>query len=264
MPTLQQVVQYEPPVSRATIQQWQQQIDAILPSTEETSGLVLVWEPGHAWAVDGVWQVVERWFLYETFPLWTQRPEIVEELHGEPPSRLNHYNPITQQIDQVTTITQRQWDLFRRTGQFGKPFWVIQGQAGGHQWAYSQTEQRLRKLAGLSADPPLPGDLPYAPFDQRVMTHLRFYRALRETQEDIRRSRAGRTLRRKGTTQEFERQWRETYVAWLESQITMELGRDLKRAADKLGADAPRVDTDFTTEWEAAKYSFLETGRVRA
>lgn len=261
----QSPVQYDPPVDGATLAVWQSALDALFPVSMEVSHFRNVWEPGNAWMVDGMWQVVERFFLYEMFPIWTVSDDaILEELEGPPPRSVNVYDRHRQDVANVTTITQRQWNLYRETDKqyFARPYWVIQGDTGGHKLSYSTTERTLRKFAGLSADAALPGMLDYAPFDQRVVAHLHHLASMRRFRQRLHADRRARTAQMKAQRASMEREARALQLKWIEAEVDMEAARPIRREAVGQNADPRRVDTDFSREWETAKAAFLDTGKL--
>ena len=263
----QSPVQYDPPVSASEHAVWQSALDTLFPVSDEASHFRVVWEPGNAWMVDGMWQVVERWFLYEMFPIWTQSDEgVLEELDGPPPHALNRYRSDLQDVATVTTITQRQWDLYRETDRrfFARPYWVIQGDIGGHKCAYATAERTLRKFAGLAPDAPLPGTLDYAPFDARVVRHLHHLADLRRFRQRLHADRRLRVAQSKAQRLGREREARALQLRWIEDEIDMEAARAVRREAVSQNADPRRVDTDFSREWETTRATFLETGRLGA
>ncbi len=257
-------VRYDAPVSPETLAAWNRQLETLFPKTDELSHLLIRWEPGNAWVVDGVWQAVERWFIWELFPLWTQDELIQRECKSTiAPRELNHYDGTKHRVMMVTTITQPQYEMYQETGMFAKPLWVIQGEKGGHPMWYGQAEKRMRKLAGLPTEAPYPGDLPYAPFDSRVIKHMEHFARLRQLQAEVRNTRRSRSDAMKAQMTAKEREWRVAFIKWMEEQITPETGKTLNRVIDKLGLDAKRADTDYSREWEEGKNRFIETGYLR-
>lgn len=69
-------------------------------------------------------------------------------------------------------LTHYQWDLYQRFGCFAQPFWIVQGAKGGHKRQFNDIETRLLAGMGLPTTPPLAGDLPYAPVDNRTIDAL--------------------------------------------------------------------------------------------
>jgi hypothetical protein len=168
---------------------WQEQLDAAT-AVDDTNiaRLWLHWVPGDPW------QPVHRWFVFQLQP-WHQikNEGYKQELRGPHP-RTNaqlvyRQRVIDGKIELRPSITggpcrfidRNQWvlhrELQRRFGWNVMPryFWVIQGDAGGHPYQITDSEQALRQAQGLPADVPCAGDLPYAPFDRRVLTALQRY-----------------------------------------------------------------------------------------
>jgi len=69
-------------------------------------------------------------------------------------------------------VTRQEWELFRMLKAIPKIFWIIQGAHGGHKRVFDPLEQKYLAMAGLPTDPPAPGALPYAEFDQNVLFQL--------------------------------------------------------------------------------------------
>lgn len=69
-------------------------------------------------------------------------------------------------------LTRAQWALWKRFGAYAIPYWILQGHAGGHRRRFSATEQRLLRARRQPETPPIAGDLPYAPWDERVKAKL--------------------------------------------------------------------------------------------
>jgi hypothetical protein len=69
-------------------------------------------------------------------------------------------------------ITQRQWLLWRSEKAFAEPIWIVQGENGGHKRRFSELEGVILRKAGLPREAPDPGDLPFAPFDDRILDKL--------------------------------------------------------------------------------------------
>jgi predicted dehydrogenase len=74
-----------------------------------------------------------------------------------------------------TRFRLRQSAYFKEHGKIPIAFWIIQGDQGGHRLEYGEHEATLAQFYGGSREPPAPGSLPYAPFDNRVLAALRGY-----------------------------------------------------------------------------------------
>lgn len=168
---------YDPPVSRETMRLWQADLDTLAPAADRRARLILRWEPGD------VWQPVQRlliWMCQD--PRWVNtEPWIVAELRKNSPRSNGHYCGIghclcalkkNRWVGGVAKWVDREaWRLYRDTGLYGTRWWTIQGHGGGHRflWEPDELASKLSQTNGGPADTPSPGDLPYAPFDHRVL-----------------------------------------------------------------------------------------------
>jgi hypothetical protein len=130
---------------------WAGQLSAFGKPNDQLSWLELVFHP---W-----W---ERWVIYQCIPAWaTNGFVLLAPASGTPLLNLEQ-----QMLDPV------QWHIYQTKGIFASPYWVIQGNQGGHRrrlWPY---EIAIAEVSGLVGKVPDPGSLPYANFDQRVMERL--------------------------------------------------------------------------------------------
>jgi len=117
-----------------------------------------------------------------------------------------------------------QWDLFQQTGCYSQRFWIIQGHKGGHKWRLSEAERGLLQNMGVGGDTPLPGDLPYAEYDQRVFTKIargdrlmRWRMAQPWDDRQERKTEAGLWVRR--DRHDEEQQFQQEMYDWLMDQI---------------------------------------------
>jgi hypothetical protein len=150
---------------------WQQELDKIAPPNGKTTTLKLVWVPGEEWAPVG------RFVIYQLSPKGVI-PFFVNEadLKGPDPRTFGHYDRILGYFVQTRkdlTIDRTQWLLYRETGCYGSPYWVVQGTNGGHLRRFTPTQAALSKLEGGWTEPPAPGDLPFALPDNRTWKALR-------------------------------------------------------------------------------------------
>ena len=180
---------YERPVPR----EWVEALAEVYPHDPMTDYPIIVWEPGYDWVLEGnkTNEVVERFMLYRTMPVEAFNPSdatngewnqgVLDELRGPSPESLRQVIrmpsapiPGTVRIIPGTGIVnQRTWEIFRATGRYAQPIWCIQGSHGGTPMRYQPIEQMRCRLQGLPSQPPDPGTLPYAEFDQRVIVALK-------------------------------------------------------------------------------------------
>jgi hypothetical protein len=169
---------------------WQLELEQIAgPRSSRIPWLLLDWEPGATWGDE----VVQRWLIYECVP--------IARLFGDPDLRsqlaahqlvraLNGPSPASQRtwatrggrwvMQSDSLVTQRQWELWRETGCYANPYWVLQGRRGGHKWRLNPHERRVLKAAGHLPELPPLGAWCYAPWDNRVREMLVRERELRE------------------------------------------------------------------------------------
>lgn len=143
-------------------------------------------------------------------------------------------------------VDQPAWDLFEETGRYGRSYWVVQGEHGGHKRRYSNVERQLARLHRKHLEPPHPGDLPYAPVDKRVFDKLAPYDQLLGWEYAFRRDEADPTM---FDVKEKEAMTgvRSQYWSWLEGQVDAafdSVETVSKRVPVPVRDDAPQIDYD--------------------
>lgn len=157
---------------------WVADLAAISPPQDHASHLELWWEAGFPWAP------AQRWVLYNLIPLTprslTQLLDFRDWLDAEGPCTCA-YEWRSTAADAYwcgrcqrarSQARQRIWRTFVDRGYYAQPFWVIQGQQGGHPATYTQDESVIAQHHGLPKEPPTTGTLSYAPWDWRVKRHI--------------------------------------------------------------------------------------------
>lgn len=161
-------------------------LSVITPKNDLTTSLLARWEPGDPW------QPVERWVLWQLFPPSALPPDarhlaaqIWTELRGPHPRSTGHWCAVgwcqcRKKLNgwrggAAKCINRQQWELYRETGRYARLWWIVQGTNGGHRYRLDQSEARLARLHTGRDDTPAPGELPYAPLDQRVLGAIRPY-----------------------------------------------------------------------------------------
>jgi hypothetical protein len=250
---------------RTPIKAWTDQLAAFAPQQDHMPWLKLVWFPGEDY------EPVQRWAIYEMFPmldlLWdTTR----EDLEGESPRKRGEWVsddsvPGGKRWKSESTVSLQQWELFRETNCYPTLFWIIQGEHGGHKWMLTQQEQQFLQAAGIHPhDTPAPGDLPYAPFDQRVMKQLHRYNDLkgRDHEMYLQEKKYGKQAAVQIVDGQRDRQKRDFKMELqkflrLQVQQTLEENWDVvRRAIDALGtADDGSY---FDRHEEESEQSFIE------
>jgi hypothetical protein len=239
-----------PPVDDVTLANWRQRLRMVSPHHDNLSYLHLMWEPG--WP----WEPVGRWMLFECLPIQFVDPEFVKDLQGDDPAKLTTHDAVTGEIEQKTLVTAMQWRIYRETGRYGRPFWVIQGENGGHKVFLSDVEKKLLKMAGYPDSFPAPGELPYAPFDNRVIDHVVRHDKLQRANGDVKRmARMAAT----GNT-DRARALRREVVKWLGEQMEESAKALIKQLHD---SDAPVDRTQLTSETQMDERTeeYVEHGR---
>lgn len=248
--------------------EWEDRLAEISPPTNRFTYLKLVWEPGYPWETP-----VDRYFIYQMVPERAVDESVLEQLRDfPPPSKMGNYfdpylvNEETGQLGKFVNnpdclITERAWHLFQETRCWGRPFWVIQGENGGHKRWFSPVEQKFLKLAGLPQDPPEPGALPYADFNEKTVAMLMAHDLLLGTQAPLRRSKSLLQGVRDERYEAQEEEFRRKLIGWLAAQVT-EAGEGVMESL--MVMDAPRADIDvklLEQREEQATENFIKTGK---
>ncbi len=167
--------------------EWMAELRRISPVSRVHSYLIPVW-----------YRQGQRWVLYDALPAVLIRPdkaygmitgvELLDLLTGMPIV----WRP---KFERAREVSQFQWAMFQRHKAYVRPFWVLQGDRGGHQVAFTQWQQHLLSVKHLPMTPPpigmaewekahlkwamTDGDPLYepsylhpCPFDNRVIAHL--------------------------------------------------------------------------------------------
>jgi len=149
---------------------WQAELDRIATPGGKTSWLHLYWEPGYDW------EPVGRWMIGQVIPAQSIPSAIRDMLEGPNPADHGHFENDEyghpRWVTDLPGITRRQWQFHKETGNYLRPYWVVQGSRGGHRYQFSFTERRIIEMNGGDPNPPAPGDLPYATPDQRTFAQL--------------------------------------------------------------------------------------------
>lgn len=153
-------------VSVAPPEGWEEALRAESPITTRYSHLRFFW-----------YRARGRWILYDCVPrtlIHDDVPqgapilgrELIAALEGPPPRDLHE----DKRCDYVSDVQHEFYRLFKV---YARPFWVLQGETGGHQVKFSPWQQNVLHAKMLQTEPPPVGSLPFAPFDNRVVKHLR-------------------------------------------------------------------------------------------
>lgn len=172
---------YDAPHSRSTIAGWQRELDDVFYLGPQLSRLVVRYEPGDPWQPIGrylLWQCVDP--SYVLIEPWN-----LKALNGPSPRSTGHYcAPGWCLCDEKTNrwrggasrfVDKETWRLYQETGLFGQRWWTIQGTKGGHRFQLAKDElaSHVMNIKTGQSDTPSAGDLPFAPFDARVIRAIR-------------------------------------------------------------------------------------------
>lgn len=232
---------------RAVPQHWADELARLTPANERVSWLVLLWEPGVSWRrnpyhtpQNGEPKLlapvpIHRWVLYEATPPAFVPDWKVDMLLEEPVETASHRRMLRYYLETHALI---------------EPWWIIQGRNGGHKVAFTETEKSALTLTGLSYDPPAPGALPYADFDQRVVRQITKWDRLRQGYASV------QTAKRLGD-RNAEQAFRRELVGWLGDQVQESIETEVSSIDDNtlpLNDAAPPID------FEALDERYIETG----
>lgn len=260
--------------------EWERQLAELSPRSDRFVWLKLIWEQGYPW------EIIERYMIYEMIPERVMlaggrngkasllHANVLEQLrHPLPPSQMGNYFDVHLNngegefvLNPDCLITERAWHLYRATGCWGRPYWVIQGEKGGHKRWFSDVESKLLRAKGLPPRPPEPSELPYAPFDERVRAQLVKHDVLKGRHDGLARQRTLLHGAHSARHAAEARAVREELVKWLTEQVSEfapEAHRALK-ALDMGPRRGPVEDVDTRTldrRAEQAVQNYLETGK---
>lgn len=189
---------------------WEAELRQISPVSPVHSHLRAYW-----------YRAGQRWVLYDVLPI----EAIVDDadtgsgltgldlkrlMAGKRPSELSEWVPISD-------VQHAMWQKWHG---YARPFWVLQGNAGGHQVNFSPAQSSALLRMGLPSAPPRVGELPPCPFDNRAIHQLQHLNRLHQYEDSIER------LRRSGSPEfaaaeqdRIEREVREAEIRFVEQQV---------------------------------------------
>lgn len=239
---------------REAPREWVRRLREIDPIRDAVSYLELVWDANS-----------ERWWLFEMVPAYDVKTdsgrteptvplEILAELKGVDPSTIPETAPL---------ISRRQWLLYGKTGRWARPCWVIQGTKGGHPYAFDAATVKLCQYLEWPTKPPESGMLPYAEFDERVVTQiLRMSKlwAVRNDLDAFRRDNMG--AGGKASYNARLKEARALQMAHLEEQFdeAAEYFVSAYRKGEYDSVGAPVSETDWAKKDEIATNNYVDHG----
>ena len=268
---------------------WIAMLRAASPKSDVHGFLYLAWEPGEKW-VPG-----QRWVLYEMLhPKWVNW-ELMEEFEGPNPRIEGHYcsdkvpgqfqclcpqklerwrgGPcsVCFQTQSACTcaeylpysITATQWRLFRKTGYVPRYlFWIVQGKGGGNKAFLTEQEESWLAVEGKPTTLPYLGQLPYAPFDRRVVSHIERLNALKRFNDDMKAYRHAMGPGHEQHLVDLQKEFRQSVVSWFDSQMNEECDLFVQAAEAGEMDDLPKTDIDWDRVTEESIPKYIEEGQL--
>jgi len=158
---------------------WVERLESVSPRSDRLSYLLLGWLPGSVRPAKyfngrlvraAAWIPVERWVFYNVVPDPAKYPPML----FEPFTLSGRRNGVVRPVVDLSrrAMDRNQWAIYRETGRYAQPYFVVQGDRGGHKRNYTEIEAKLSKFHGGTGEPPGLGELPYAEPDERTWTKL--------------------------------------------------------------------------------------------
>lgn len=246
--------------------EWTQRLREISPVSSVVSWLTLRWFPFRLEnGEDG-----GRWLLYECVPMSSlpisQRLDMVDLLGGVPPRFMDTSTEERRRSKAVRMMFADDWqcDMYHQHDVWARQLWILQGDTGGHALQYEEAEQDLLRLYGLPTDPPAVGELPYAPFDERVVQQMQRRNRLIQVGNDL------HELKRTATSEAVQSEWaadqkayRAAYVQFLEEQQQpqVEFLKTFSKTTECRGI-VPAMSRVEMNAADQAKDLYIDTGDV--
>ena len=210
--------------TRRVPSEWREQLAQFTPPSDRVPYLWLDWFAGESY------ERVQRWALWEIKP-WAVVKSLIElelrasfpdrvsftqeiwnALNGPNPRDLGHWGEVVRWTNHEPNtvkvwktdalVTLDQYRIHKQTHGLPQLYWIIQGEKGGHRLRFTQREEMMLKTAGVrNPEPPLPGDLAYAPFDNRVLDQLAKRDRVRQWQGNFSRAWDSRYANQQGATE---------------------------------------------------------------
>ena len=146
-------------MAKAPPKEWERDLRELSPVSDAHSFLIFAWKeplfsPEHG-----------RWCLYEAIPdkaIATDRRMLLE---STPYWDLGTKG---ERAERAALVSAFQWEMYRVHRWDVRPFWCVQGNEGGTPLHLTSIEQRFCRMVGKPDRPFAVGELPYAPWDDRV------------------------------------------------------------------------------------------------
>lgn len=254
---------------RVPLKRWEEDLARISPKDGVQPWLQLVWMAGDTW------DPVQRWVIYEMMPMLDWLPEYLREALDGPSPRDPKNGRWVHDIkgkrwESTSPVSLLQWRLYHEHKAYPVLFWIIQGEKGGNKWLFTPGESKILRMRGLPHVPPYPGELEYAPFDNRVTAQLDRYLSLKRRDQELliqRRSPNVKSaillLNRRRS--EAEETWRTKLSDWLADQVAPladELDFALRKVTDVHGL--PLGDRHYNKDEDEVEETFVKGEPINA
>ena len=226
---------------------WQEALDTAFPRAGNGSGLVVRWgaglpeRPTQRWVIDQMIPADQCWVTDFREARRLPIPPMGQYLSG-----LERYRGKV-----MPPWLQRSHDTMERTRCLAVPFWIVQGAQGGHPLRYEKVDQLWSQFLTGSLEPPHPGALPYADFDNRVVRALVGRDRWRGQYQSV-------LAEVEGSEAEAEKRIRHLMHEWVEAQVSEVVDEVMPTLVD---ADLPR-ESGGGRDYRAAVEEYLESGEI--
>jgi hypothetical protein len=236
---------------------WEAELRAISPINTIHSHLRAYW-----------YRAAERWVLYDVLPV-----ELIDDeldtgsgitgaefkaiVAGPRLSEIPEWSDVEH-----FPVSDTQHEMFRLYRGYARPFWILQGESGGHQYRFSPQQAEALVRMGLPSEPPRPGELPPCPFDNRAINQLQHLNRLHQLADSVDRLReSGSPEAAAAEHERVEREIREREMAFIEAQMrpVVDMAMSLRQRSehsDQLVSVAPGMASKARDAYEIYK----ETG----
>ncbi len=194
---------------------WLRELREVSPITTQHSYLIPYWyRAGARWVL---YDAVDRSFIPDNdeapgIPMSGR--ELLSYLEGAPPREREEW-------DRCAYVSDVQHELYRLHRVYARPFWVLQGESGGHQVNFSEWQQQVLRAKGLPDHPPVIGSLPPCPFDRRTVNQLNHLNRLHQMDGRLDRLRGSGTVESANAEmQKMQAEIREAECRFIEQQMT--------------------------------------------
>lgn len=194
----------------------------------------------HSWLLPYWYRAGERWVLYDCAPRaclpdddtliapGMSGKELFERLNGLPPREREGW-------DWCPYVSDVQHEMYRVHQVYARPYWVLQGESGGHQVAFTPWQQNVCIAKHVDPKPPAIGSLPPCPFDERVVRQLQRLNRIHQMDGSLERMRAtGTAAGADAATDAHLKEIRDAEMAFLETQLTplVDAARSVAKRSD--------------------------------